>query len=144
MDIDTDHKKFHASVPVKPMAPRRLRQADEPWTTENSRPKRKIPPEETDNHQIEWKKILHKLSQPHGDNNIHTFQLSVRNMYARKAKSDWLWLSMIYYEQLWFSCTQRARGAIISFLWRWNWIKGFIRFRISMSVVARPICGFVI
>ena len=39
MDIDTDHKKFHASVPVKPMAPRRLPQADEPWTTENSRPK---------------------------------------------------------------------------------------------------------
>ena len=30
MDIDNDHKKFHASIPVKPMAPRRLRQADEP------------------------------------------------------------------------------------------------------------------
>ena len=41
MDIDTDRKKFHASVPVKPMAPRRLRQADEPWTAENSRPKQK-------------------------------------------------------------------------------------------------------
>ena len=54
MDIGTDHKKFHASVPVKPMAPRRLRQADEPWIKENSRPKQKIPPEETDNHQI-WK-----------------------------------------------------------------------------------------
>ena len=68
MDIDTDHKKFHASVPVKPMAPRRLRQADEPWTTHNSRPKQKIPPEEADNHQIKWTKILYKLSQPHGDN----------------------------------------------------------------------------
>ena len=56
MDIDTDHKKFHASVPVKPMAPRRLRQAVEPWTTENSRPKQKIPPEEADNHQIKWTK----------------------------------------------------------------------------------------
>ena len=52
MDIDTDHKKFHASVPVKPMASRRLRQADEPWTTENSQTKQKIPPEETDNHQV--------------------------------------------------------------------------------------------
>ena len=41
MDIDTDHKKFHASVLVKPMAPRRLRQTDEPWTTENSRPNQK-------------------------------------------------------------------------------------------------------
>ena len=56
MDIDADHKKFHASVPVKPMAPRRLRQSDEPWTTENSRPKQKIPPEEVDNHQIKWTK----------------------------------------------------------------------------------------
>ena len=56
MDIDTDHKKFHASVPVKPMAPRQLRQADEPWTTHNSRPKQKIPPEEADNHQIKWTK----------------------------------------------------------------------------------------
>ena len=72
MESDTDHKKFHASVPVKPMAPRRLRQADEPWTTENSRPKQKIPPEEADNHQIKWtKKILYKLSQPHGDNKYH-------------------------------------------------------------------------
>ena len=54
MDIDTDHKKFHASVPVKPMAPRRLRQANEPWTIENSRPKQKIPPEEADNHQEKY------------------------------------------------------------------------------------------
>ena len=41
MDIDTDHKIFHASVPVKPMAPRRRRQADEQWTTWNFRPKQK-------------------------------------------------------------------------------------------------------
>ena len=37
MDIDTDHKKFHASVPVEPMAPNK-----------------KNPPEEADNHQIKW------------------------------------------------------------------------------------------
>ena len=30
MDIDTDHKKFHESVPVKLMSNPRLRQADEP------------------------------------------------------------------------------------------------------------------
>ena len=59
MDIDTDHKKFHASVPVKPMAPRRLRQVDEPWTTENSRSKQKIPPEEADTHQIKTNKKYH-------------------------------------------------------------------------------------
>ena len=56
MDIDPDHEKFHASVPVQPMPPRRLCQAEEPWTTENSRPKQKIPPEEADNHQIKWTK----------------------------------------------------------------------------------------
>ena len=56
MDIDTDHKKCHASVPVKLMAPRRLRQTDEPWTAENSRPEQKIPPEEADNHYIKWTK----------------------------------------------------------------------------------------
>ena len=31
-------------------------QAHEPWTTKNSRPKQKIPPEEADNHQIKWTK----------------------------------------------------------------------------------------
>ena len=51
MDIDTDHNKFHASVTVNPREPR-LRQAEEPWTTENSRPKQKIPPEEADNHKL--------------------------------------------------------------------------------------------
>ena len=59
--------KFHAFVPVKPMAQRRLRHAAEQWTTWNSRPKKKIPPEEADNHQIKWTKILYKLSQPQGD-----------------------------------------------------------------------------
>ena len=54
MDIDTDYKKIHASVPVKPMAPRQLRQEDEQWTTGNFRSKQKIPPEEADSHQIKW------------------------------------------------------------------------------------------
>ena len=39
MAMDTDYKRFHASVPVKPMAPRRLRQADEQWTTGSYRSK---------------------------------------------------------------------------------------------------------
>ena len=52
------------------------RQADEPWTTENSRPKQKIPTEEADDCQIKWTDTIHELSQPHGDNNQgHTIQL---------------------------------------------------------------------
>ena len=49
--------KFHKAIPVKSMAPRRLRQADEPWTTGSyRRPKLKIPPEEAVNHQTKWTK----------------------------------------------------------------------------------------
>ena len=50
--MDIDHKIFNASIPVKPMAPRRLREADEPRTTGHSRPKQKIPQDKADNQQI--------------------------------------------------------------------------------------------
>ena len=69
MDIDTDHKKFHASVPVKTMAPRQLRQADEPWTTENFRPKqKKYHQRKPITIKLNEQKLLYKLSQPHGNN----------------------------------------------------------------------------
>ena len=101
MDIDTDHKKFHASVPVKPMVSRRLRQADEPWTTGNSRPKQKIPPEEVDNHQIKWTKILYKLSQPHGNNSSvysysrhgTTMPLAIMDVYNYRASAKFYSIS---------------------------------------------------
>ena len=75
MDIDTDHKKFHAPVPVKPVAPRRLRQADEHHELQITLdPNKKY-------HQrkpitINWneQKILYKLSQPHGDNRFVTLR----------------------------------------------------------------------
>ena len=56
MDIDAGHKKFHASVPVKLMALKPLRQADESWTTVNYGPKQKIPLEAVDNQQMKWTK----------------------------------------------------------------------------------------
>ena len=85
MDIDTDHKKFYASVPVKPMAPRRLRQADEQWTTENSRPKQKYHQRKPIAIKLNEQKILYKLSQPHGDSNhicSEDIPRNITNMYC--------------------------------------------------------------
>ena len=54
--------------PVKLMAPRRLRQAHEPWTTKNSRPKQKYHQRKPITIKLNEQKILYKLSQQHGDN----------------------------------------------------------------------------